>query len=316
MTRTHQVAARGSMRKGIHGLADNIRRHPVIYLMALPVVVYYIVFHYAPMYGLVIAFQRYVPARGIMRSKWVGIENFVKFFSDMYSGRIIRNTLLINLQLLVFGFPIPIAFAVLMNEVRRQRAKRLIQTVTYMPHFISSVVICGIFLDFTKSNGVITWVVSMLGGEKIDLLTRAGNFQPIFVSMNIWQEFGWDSIIYFAALSSIDPTLYEAAMIDGASRLRRVIHITLPSLLPTIAILLLMRIGNMMSLGWERIVLMYNPLIYETSDVISSYVYRRGLVEFNYSYSAAVGMFNSVCNVTLLTLANIASRRMNNASLW
>lgn len=303
-------------RRGLMGLVDNMREHPVLYLMALPVIVYYLVFHYAPMYGLVIAFKNYVPARGIMGSKWVGMNHFVKFFNDMYFTRLIRNTLVINLKLLLFGFPIPIVFAILLSEMRIEWFKRTVQTVTYMPHFISAVVVCGIFLDFTKSNGIITWVTTLFGGEKIDLLTRAENFQPIFVGMNVWQEFGWDSIIYFAALSAIDPTMYEAAMIDGASRFKRVLHITIPSLMPTITILLVLRIGNMMSLGWERIVLMYNPLIYETSDVISSYVYRRGLVEFNYSYSAAVGMFNSICNVVLLTGANYASRKLTNSSLW
>lgn len=303
-------------RRGLMGLVDNMREHPVLYLMALPVIVYYIVFHYAPMYGLIIAFKNYVPARGIMGSKWVGMNHFVKFFNDMYFTRLIRNTLVINLKLLLFGFPIPIVFAILLSEMRIEWFKRTVQTVTYMPHFISAVVVCGIFLDFTKSNGIITWVTTLFGGEKIDLLTRAENFQPIFVGMNVWQEFGWDSIIYFAALSAIDPTMYEAAMIDGASRFKRVLHITIPSLMPTITILLVLRIGNMMSLGWERIVLMYNPLIYETSDVISSYVYRRGLVEFNYSYSAAVGMFNSICNVVLLTSANYASRKLTNSSLW
>lgn len=303
-------------RRGLMGLVDNMREHPVLYLMALPVIVYYIVFHYAPMYGLIIAFKNYVPARGIMGSKWVGMNHFVKFFNDMYFTRLIRNTLIINIKLLLFGFPIPIVFAILLSEMRIEWFKRTVQTVTYMPHFISAVVVCGIFLDFTKSNGIITWVTTLFGGEKIDLLTRAENFQPIFVGMNVWQEFGWDSIIYFAALSAIDPTMYEAAMIDGASRFKRVLHITIPSLMPTITILLVLRIGNMMSLGWERIVLMYNPLIYETSDVISSYVYRRGLVEFNYSYSAAVGMFNSICNVVLLTGANYASRKFTNSSLW
>lgn len=311
-----QTTRQLARRRGLMGLIDNVREHPVLYAMALPVILYYLVFHYAPMYGLVIAFKNYVPARGIFGSKWVGMDQFVKFFNDMYFGRLIRNTLLINLQLLIFGFPIPILFAILLNEVRQGAFKRTVQTITYMPHFISAVVVCGIFLDFTKSNGIITWVVALLGGEKVDLMTRASNFQPIFVGMNVWQEFGWDSIIYFAALSAIDPTMYEAAMIDGASRFKRALHITLPSLMPTITILLVLRIGNMMSLGWERIVLMYNPLIYETADVISSYVYRRGLVEFNYSYSAAVGMFNSICNVILLTGANFASRRLTSSSLW
>ena len=248
MTQTNARPA--AKRRGLPGLIDNVRQHPVLYIMALPVILYFIVFHYAPMYGLVIAFKNYVPARGIMGSKWVGLSQFSKFFNDMYFFRLILNTLVINLKLLLFGFPVPIVFAILLSEMRQQAFKRTVQTITYMPHFISAVVVCGIFLDFTKSNGIITWVVSLFGGEKIDLMTRAENFQTIFVGMNVWQEFGWDSIIYFAALSAIDPTMYEAAMIDGASRFKRILHITLPSLLPTITILLVLRIGNMMSLGW------------------------------------------------------------------
>lgn len=316
MANTTNISLKYNRYKGFRGLLLNIREHPVLYLMAVPVIVYFLVFHYAPMYGVIIAFKNYVPARGIMGSKWVDLTHFQNFFNDMYFGRLVRNTLVINLKLLIFGFPIPILFAVLLNEIRFKNFRRTIQTVTYLPHFISAVVICGIFRDFTKSNGLLTWIYAMFGGEKIDLLTRVEYFQPIFVGMNVWQEFGWDSIIYFAALSAIDPTLYEAAMIDGASRFQRAVHVTLPSIMPTITILLVMRIGNMMSLGWERIVLMYNPLIYETSDVISTYVYRRGLVEFNYSYSAAVGLFNSLCNIVLLTVANFASRKLTQASLW
>lgn len=316
MANTTNISLKYNRYKGFRGLLLNIREHPVLYLMAVPVIVYFLVFHYAPMYGVIIAFKNYVPARGIMGSKWVGLTHFQNFFNDMYFGRLVRNTLVINLKLLIFGFPIPILFAVLLNEIRFKNFRRTIQTVTYLPHFISAVVICGIFRDYTKSNGLLTWIYAMFGGEKIDLLTRVEYFQPIFVGMNVWQEFGWDSIIYFAALSAIDPTLYEAAMIDGASRFQRAVHVTLPSIMPTITILLVMRIGNMMSLGWERIVLMYNPLIYETSDVISTYVYRRGLVEFNYSYSAAVGLFNSLCNIVLLTVANFASRKLTQASLW
>ena len=179
------VSADNAKRKdsGLGSILQNIRKHPVLYLMAIPVFLYYIIFHYAPMYGLVIAFQKYVPARGITGSKWVGFGNLIKFFNDMYFWRLIRNTLMINLKLLVFGFPIPIVFAILLNEMRGTVVKRTVQTITYMPHFISAVVVCGMFLDFTKSNGIITWMTALLGGEKIDLLTKSENFQPIFVSM-------------------------------------------------------------------------------------------------------------------------------------
>ena len=305
-------------RKGLWTrFADNIRKHPILYLMALPVALWYIVFQYLPMYGLVIAFQDYVPSRGIMDSRWVGLKHFRSFFTDPYFGRVVFNTLYINILMLVFAFPFPIIFALLLNEVKSGKLRKTTQTVTYLPHFVSAMVICGLMLDFGKSNGMLTGLFSMLlGAERINLFSKASYFRPLYVGMNVWQEFGWDSIIYFAALSGIDPTLYEAAMMDGASRLKRAIHITLPSIAPSIIILLILRIGNLLTLGWEKIVLLYNPMIYETADVISTYVYRRGLIMFEYSFGTAVGLFNSAINFVLLISANAVSRKVNDTSLW
>ena len=295
----------------------NMRDYPLLYLMALPVVAWYIVFQYGPMYGMLIAFERYVPSKGILASQWVGLKNFRDFLADPYFVRVVRNTLVINFYLLIFAFPAAILFALLLNELRMPRLKKTVQTITYMPHFISAMVICGLAVDFLKSSGMITSLLSgAFGVEKTNLLSVPGYFRTIYVLMQIWQETGWDSIIFVAALSGLDVTLYEAAVIDGASRFRRAIHVTLPGIMPTIVILLILRIGNMMTLGWEKIVLLYNQMTYETADVISTYVYRRGLVQFDYSFSTAVGMFNSVINFILLLLANGISRKVNDTSLW
>ncbi len=298
-------------------LLKNIKSHPLLYIMILPVIAYFIVYHYYPMYGLVISLFNYVPTKGIWKSDFVGLKNFHDFLSDPYFFRTMRNTIVINLQMLLFGFPFPIIFAILLNELTAVKLRKFTQTVTYMPHFISSVVICGLMLNFSGTNGVITSIIcSITGQEASNLFSHSDYFQPLYVLMSIWQEFGWDSIIYFAALSGLDPALYEAADIDGANRFKKIIHITLPGISPTIIILLILRIGNMMTLGWDKIILLYNPMIYEKADVISTYVYRIGLLNFQYSFATAVGFFNSMINFILLMTANTISRKVNDTSLW
>lgn len=258
-------------------LGRNMAEHPLLYLMFLPVIIYYVLFHYAPMYGVIIAFQDYKPMRGIWGSAFVGLKHFRFFVKGPFFWRLVRNTLSINIGMLLFAFPMPIVFALLLNEVRSVRFRKVVQTVTYMPHFVSSVVVCGLMLIFCRSDGLITLALSSLGlVEKTNLLTVKQYFQPLYILMNIWQELGWDSIIYFAALTSIDAALYEAATVDGAGRWRRMWHITIPGILPTIVMLLILRIGNLMSLGWDRIYLLQSEIVYETSDVISTYVYRTG----------------------------------------
>jgi len=296
---------------------QNIRRHPILYLMALPVIVYYIVFHFLPMFGLVISFQRYVPSKGYFGSEWVGFSNFTRFFNDVYFSRLLINTFQINLLDLVIGFPFPIIFALLLNEIRNTSYKKVTQTVTYMPYFISLVVICGLIHTFSKENGPLAIIISSITGNPAqNLLSQPSMFQPLYVITNIWQGFGWGSIIYFASLSGVDPTQYEAAVIDGAGRFRQMLSVTLPAIAPTIVIMLILRIGNMMSLGYEKIILLYSPITYSTADVISSYVYRVGIVQMDYSYGAAVGMFNSLINLVLILLANAVSRKINETSLW
>lgn len=284
--------------------------------MALPVVLYYIIFHYIPMLGTVIAFQDYVPIKGFLKSDWVGLQNFIEFFSGPFAWRTIRNTLLINLYDIVFGFPCPIILALLINEVRARKFQKVVQTVSYMPHFISLVVVCGLLIDFSRSTGLFNSFLSLFGAEPVNLLSQPQNFKPIFVASGIWQQMGWNSIIYLATLSTIDNTLYEAAAIDGASRLKQIRYITFPALIPVMTIQLIMRIGHAMSLGFEKVILLYNPLTLETADVVSSYIYRRGLEELNYSIGAAVGLFNSVINIVILISANYICKKLLKESLW
>ena len=297
-------------------LARDFKANRLIYLMALPVLAYYIIFHYGPMYGVIIAFKNFTPAKGILWSPWVGFQWFQDFLNSYYFGRLLRNTLLINILSLIFSFPAPIILALLLNELRKERFKKAVQTVTYLPHFISIVVVCGMIHDFTARDGVINDIIAWFGGERSTMLLRSELFKPIYIISGIWQNIGWDSIIYLAALAGIDPELYQASVIDGANRWRQVWHITLPGILPTIVILLIMRVGSMMSLGHEKIILLYNSSTYETADVISSFVYRKGLQEANYSYSAAIGLFNSVINFILVITANWISRKATETSLW
>ena len=294
----------------------NFLRYKYIYLMILPVLAYYIIFHYIPMGGAIIAFQDYKPALGFTRSPWVGFRHFTDFLGGPYAWRLIRNTILINIYALLFGFPAPVLLALIINEIRSRSYKKLVQTVSYMPHFISLVVICGLLQTFCRTDGIFNDFLAFFGVERTNLLARAELFRAIFVGSGIWQTIGWGSIIYLATLSGVDPNQYEAAAIDGAGRFRRMIHVSFPALAPVIIVQLIMRIGNILSQGFEKIILLYSPLIYETSDVISSYVYRRGLEQMDYSFGSAVGIFNSVVNLTTLVLANYIAKRTVRESLW
>ncbi|WP_239635462.1 ABC transporter permease subunit [Paenibacillus sp. H1-7] len=298
------------------GLLLDIRKNKLLYVMLLPVLLYYVVFHYAPMYGAMIAFKDFSPRLGIWGSDWVGFAHFKDFFTGPYFWRTIKNTVLISLYELIFGFPAPIILALLLNEIKNSIFKRTVQTVTYMPHFISLVVICGIVKDFTSSEGLINDVIAWFGGERSTFLLEPELFRSVYVSSGIWQHIGWGTIIYLAALTGIDPEQYEAARMDGAGRWKQMLHVTIPGIMPTIVILLILEMGRMMNVGFEKIILLYNPSTYETADVVSSYVYRVGLQDFNYSFSSAVGLFNSAVNFTLLVFSNWLSRRLNDTSLW
>lgn len=294
----------------------DFQKRKLVYLMALPVVLYYIIFHYWPMYGAIIAFKNFSPSRGILESPWAGLTHFKTFFNSYYFFRLVRNTLLINVYDVVFGFPAPIMLALLLNEVKNMIFKRTIQTVTYLPHFVSVMVISGMIIDFFAKGGVVNDIIEFFGGTRTSFLLEARWFRPIFVGSGIWQHVGWGTIVYLAALSAIDPSLYEAATIDGANRFKQVLHVTLPCIMPTMMILLILRLGQMMNVGFEKVMLLYNPSIYETSDVISTFVYRKGLEEMNFSYSTAVGLFNSIINFILVISANKLSKLAKQTSLW
>ena len=297
-------------------LKNDIFSNPELYLMIVPVLLFYLIFHYIPMYGVSIAFKDYTPGLGMMGSPWVGIEHFKSFLSDVYFFRILKNTFVISMTSILFGFPAPIILALLINEIKGKYFAKGVQTITYMPHFISLVVICSMIKEFVADNGIITQLATMLGYDGKTMLSKPGLFIPIYVISGIWQEIGWGSIIYLAALSGVDESLYEAAVIDGAGRWKQMLHVTLPSILPTIVILFIMRMGTVLSVGYEKIILLYNPGIYETSDVISTYVYRKGLQDFAWSYSTAVGLFNSAINVILLILTNNISKKLSGRALW
>lgn len=277
---------------------------------------FYIIFCYGPMYGVLIAFKDYNIAEGVWGSKWVGFKWFEKFLIDPYFWKLVRNTLLLNIYGLVFGFPIPIILALMLNEVSNSKFKRVVQTVSYLPHFISTVVICGMLVNFLSLSGIFNQLLAALGFEKIQFLMFPKYFRTIFTASGIWQSCGWTSIIYLASLTSVDQEIVEAAAIDGANRWQRIRHVTLPAITPTISIMLIMQLGRLMTLGYEKIILLYNGSTYETADTIATYVYRRGILNADYSYSTAVGLFQSVVGVILLVMANRVSKKLSETSLW
>lgn len=297
-------------------LVRDLKMHKFKYLIVLPVIIYFLVFHYKPMYGLVIAFQDYRPSRGIWDSPWKGLENFQRFFRDINFWPLLRNTLSISTLNLIFSFPAPIILALLLNEVKVSWFKRTVQTITYMPHFIATVVICGLITSFTTSDGLFSQIVVLLGGQKMNLLSKPQFFYPIYILSGIWQTVGWNSIIYLAALAGIDQEQYEAAKVDGAGRIRQMIHITLPGLVPTAVMLFVLNMGKMMNVGYEKILLLYQPLTYEVADVISTYTYRKGMIDADYSYSTAIGLFNSVINIVLLLISNKVSKKLGQSGLF
>lgn len=289
----------------------------MLYVMMLPMVLFFIIFLYKPMPGLVIAFKDFSPFKGTWDSPWIGFDHFVEFFTGPYAFRVIKNTLVISLTSLVFGFPAPIILALLLNELRAKRFKKLVQTVSYVPHFISVVVICGLVVNFlSPSSGIVNTMIKQLGGEPIYFLSKPEWFVPIYTLMNIWKSTGYGAIIYIAALTSISEDLYEAARVDGAGRWMQLIHVTLPALVPTIMVMLLINLGNILNVGYESIILLYNPAIYETSDVISTFIYRTGLSEGRYDYATAIGLVNSVVAFALVVSANKLSNRLTQTGLW
>jgi len=294
-----------------------VRKNWQLYVLFAPVLIYFIVFHYVPMYGVQIAFKDFMANKGIMGSPWAGFKHFERFFDSFYFWRIIKNTMGIGLYELAVGFPIPIILALMINEARSGRFRRFVQTVTYAPHFLSTVVVVGMIMMFLSPvSGLVNFIITSFGGEPIAFMTEPSWFKSIYVWSGVWQGMGWSSIIYLAALAGIDPQLHEAAKVDGAGWLRRIWHINLPGIAPTMTILLILNIGSVLGVGFEKIFLMQNSLNMEASDVIATNVYRSGILGAQYSFSAAVGLFNSIVNFILLITVNRIARKVSENSLW
>lgn len=294
-----------------------MKRYPDLYLMMIPGLAFLILFKYVPMYGLTIAFQDFNIFAGITGSEWVGWANFQKLLGSSEFYQVFTNTLLISIYKLVFQFPIPILFAILLNEMRSMFVKRTIQTVIYLPHFLSWVVVSGLFVSILSTpSGLLNQVIQALGGEPIAFMMEKSFFRSVVVTSNIWKDAGYGAIVYIAAISGIDQEIYEAARVDGAGRIRQIIHITIPGLASTIVLMFILRLGQLLNAGTEQILMMYNPVVYEVGDVIGTYVYRMGIGKMDYSFSTAVGLFESVVGFILLMSGNFLCRKLVNRSIW
>lgn len=304
-TRRWYLSAR-SRRKGLIALA-----------FLLPGIIYYIMFRYAPMWGNLIAFQDFNPYKGFGGSKWVGLKHFQIFFESTNCSRLIINTLALSIYSIIFSFPVPILFAILLNEVRFKRFRSVVQFISYFPYFISVVIICGLLKKYLAvSDGLVNEIIAALGAERINFLQEPGWFRTIYIASGIWQGMGWSSIIYYATLTSVDTSLYEAAEIDGANRFQKMLNISIPALVPTIVTLLLMQLGNVMNVGFEKVLLIQNPSTYSTSDILSTYVYRMGIGQAKYSFASAVGLFNNLVGLVVLLFFNAVAKKFSDTSLW
>ncbi|MEI0736853.1 ABC transporter permease subunit [Paenibacillus sp. JTLBN-2024] len=298
-------------------MLKHIRRDRELLLLFIPCILFYVIFRYGPLYGLIIAFKDYSVFTGVLGSDWVGLKHFIKFFGNQDFWMLFRNTLLLGFYTLVFGFPFPILLAVLLNEVRVQWFKKSVQTLSYLPAFLSVVIISSMIIDFlSPTSGLLNQLLAALGFEKKYFLADSGWFRPIYVISEIWGTVGYESIIYLAAIAGISPTLYEAAKVDGATRFHMIRHITIPGLMPTMLIMFILKTGSMIRVGYEKVLLLYNPMTYNVADVFSTYVYRKGLLESNYSYAAAVGMFEALVAMVMLLGANAVSRKIGGKGLW
>ena len=317
MTSNKATAAVLPRRPLVGRFLKNLRKYWQYYILLLPALAYLLIFCYGPMYGAQIAFRNFNARDGITGSAWVGFAHFERFFRSPYFGSLLRNTFVISIYGLLAGFPLPILLALSLNELKGTKVKKLAQTVTYAPYFISTVVMCGMLIAFLNPNtGIINKLIAALGGEPVPFLSEAALFPSIYVWSGVWQGTGWGSVIYFAARSGVDPQLLEAATLDGATRWQKIWYVNLPALMPTIVIMLIMNCGSLLSVGYEKAFLLQNALNLETSEVISTYVYKTGLVSAQYSFSTAIGLFNSVVNLILLVTVNAVSRRIGENSLW
>lgn len=296
---------------------NQIKRDYELYLFLLPIIIIYLVFKYYPMYGIQIAFKDFSPSRGIWGSEWVGFKHFIDFFDSYNFWTIMTNTLTLSALSLVFSFPAPIIIAIMLNQMLAKRYKKIVQTVIYAPHFISTVVLVGMLNVFLSPNsGIVNHIITWFGGDPIMFLADEGWFRPLYILSGVWQETGFATIIYLAALAGVNPELHEAAIMDGASKWKRVMHVDIPSILPTIVILLILALGNIMGIGFEKAFLMQNDLNYATSNIIPTYVYEIGIQKAQYSFSTAVGLFNSVVNIILIVTVNRIAKKLTETSLW
>ena len=307
----------GGIRAVPHNLLIDIRRNPILYLLLGIILLYFLIFNYAPMVGLVMAFEDYSPAKGIFQSRWVGLHNFEAFFSGPFVGRLIRNTVWIGLLDLVVNFPAPIIFALLLNEIHQKAFKKVVQTISYMPYFISAVVACGMVISFTQSGGVISQLFAFaFDGKSVNLLNEKSWYRPIYILQNTWQGLGYGSIIYLAALSGIDQGLYDAAECDGAGYVRKMWHVTLPGITSTIVMMFILRMGVVFSVGADKTLLLYSAANYEVSDIINTYVYRMGMEQQDYGLSTAVGLFNSIIGTIMLVSSNQVLKKLTGSGMF
>jgi len=313
---THGTQVKQTIRSSKRTWRQSLRRDWRLYSFLVLPLLFLAVFRYTPILGNVVAFRRYVPGGSIFGEEWVGLYYVKMFIHDQQFWHVFTNTIILGLLTLVVVFPLPILLALMLNEVRSRRFKRSIQTITYLPHFMSIVIVAGVVFQLTATNGTINQIIGHLGHDPITFMQDPSWFRPIYLTSEVWQTVGWGTILYLAALTTIDEQLYEAARIDGAGRWRQTWHITLPGIRPTMIVLLILNIGTFMAVGFEKILLLYNPLIYSTSDVISTYLYRVGIVANSVSYATAIGLFEAVIGLILILGANGLSRRVVGASLW
>ena len=298
------------------GFIAGVKESRALYLLMLPSIIIFLLFTYYPMYGVIIAFKNFTPADGIFGSEWVGMKNFIQYFNSYQFGLTIRNTIIISLYTILVTFPLPIALALMCNQIKAKKFKKFFQVSTYLPHFISTVVMCGMLILFlSPSTGIISKLVGLLGFQLPNLMGSAAAFPHIYVWSEAWQHVGWDSILYIATLSSVDPSLYEAATMAGAGKWKKMLHVDIPALMPTVTIMLILRMGSVMSVGFEKVYLLQNTLNSSTSEIISTYVYKMGLISNQYSLSSAIGLFNNVINLALLLLVNAISKKLSDTSL-
>ena len=315
---TAASTARGAPKLGatLRHIGRILERDRFLYLMMLLPAVYFIVFAYVPMYGLTLAFKKFDIEKGILGSPWVGFRYFEEFFRNPYSYKLIYNTVMLRIWHLTLGFPAPILLALMLNEIRRERFKRLVQTASYLPHFISLVVVCGMVVSFLSSDGILNNLVKALGGQSQQWLQKPQYFRPIWLISGIWQDAGWSSVIYLAALTAISPELYEAALVDGANRWQRIRNITIPGIMPTVTIMFLLRVGQMLTVDFQKVLLLYQPTTYETADILGTYIYRRGIIGADFSYATAVGLFQALVGLVFIVGSSWLAKKLGQSGLW